>query len=137
MIFQTEGLLSKWGFGDGDMLDDLLDFGGFSWTDRSHFTQTDEDGVLHSFEHIVLFVAVAAYVVPRLDQRVDLDLISTIHNPVRAERVDGRQMDYPEDKSVTLTPGSVEVPDETILALARALYRPAEVRKISEEGDQT
>jgi hypothetical protein len=121
--FYTNGLLSKFGFEDGDMLDDMLDWAGYAGLDQvHHFTVSDEYDSF-SFYHVVLSVAVCAYVVPALDQRVDIELLHTIHNPVRANRVDGQRVESWYDSPFTLTPEFVEVADETVLALARALCR--------------
>ena len=130
MIFATNDLLSKWGFGDGDMLDDLLiDFGGYDYTDLTWFTKSDDVGPFHGFEHMVLIAAVCAYVVPKIDQRVEVFVVGTIHNPIRAHRVDGTLVaSYDNEDGVTLTPETVEVEDATILALARALCVPKDLR---------
>lgn len=120
MIFKTAGLLSKWGFEDGDQIDGLLDWAGYKDSDPTLLTQRDEYGVVYGFNHLVLFTVVAAHIVPALDQKVELGLYRTMHNPVCATRVDSKAVD--DERDGELTPAEVEVPDETILAIARALH---------------
>lgn len=99
-------LLSKWGFGDGDVPDAYLD-----WCDDNGHPYPDD-------WHTVLRTLVRTRLVPALHQRVEVVDIETIHNPIRAERVDG--VDVPDwrsnDSGLTLTPECVEVPYVEVLA---------------------
>lgn len=108
----SSGLLSKWGFNDGDAPCDVLDW----LEDNGHGWRIDW--------HPVLTRLVEQYLVPALDQKVDLAHISTSHNPVRAQAVDGtdteecwaaRQPDPP------LTPEFVAIPMSTVLSVAQEL----------------
>ncbi len=107
MLFATSGLLSKWGFSDGDLLDDLL------W---------DHD-IRGADNQAVLATIVEQYVVPALDQEVETERIGTLHNPIRAVTVDGEEWGdrvyQPFIADGVLTPEYVEVPDDVILDLAR------------------
>jgi len=102
MRFYTEGLLSKFGFDDGDQLDLLLSVGDVE-------------------EHHVLVEVVRQYVVPALHQSVTLQVVPTHHNPVRAATVNGDRVNIfraEEVGRIKLTPEFVDVPDGYILAIA-------------------
>lgn len=98
----ASGLLSKWGFSDGAMPDelwDVLDGLGVPW-----------DGVEW---HAVLRVLVRTYLVPALDQVVEVVDVETSHNPIRASTVDGVDVEpywNDVDEPVELTPALVEIP---------------------------
>jgi len=101
VVLYPEGLLHKFGFGDGDMLGDL----------------TEEHGL--EVDHRELLVAVVErLVVPGLDQRVDTyTLWGTLHNPIRARTIDG----YEAALGDTLTPEIIEIPVADIIEVARTL----------------
>lgn len=105
MLFHTESILSKWGFDDGDMLDDLL------W----------DNGIELDDKHKLLIKVVREKVLPEIKQHVEVFEIGTIHNPIRAESVDGVKVDnYGDNPNIHLLPESVEVDDAEILRMARA-----------------
>jgi len=82
-MLDAESLCSKWGFGDGDALDDW-------WWDTY-----DEDPDVNTDE--LLYALVMAHLVPAIrdaGHSVDLERIDTIHNPVRAVRVDEAEVDW-------------------------------------------
>jgi len=117
LLLMSAGLLSKWGFNDGDAPDDWLDWceeRGIDW------------GALPSWRDDVLPELVRRFLVPVLSQDVKLVFITTIHNPIRAGTVDGVDV---EDcwlgrrggSGQSLTPGSVEVPMEQVLEVARGI----------------
>lgn len=108
VTLHAECLLSKWGFCDGDLLEWLCEFGDFN-------------------EHDVLCAVVKQKLIPALAQKVEVEVLGTCHNPIRAKTVDGvdvtdlwfdafRKMPAP-----VLTPASVDVTVEEILAIARSL----------------
>lgn len=79
----ADSLLSKWGFGDGDALSEWW------W----HRFETDPP----FNDHDVLFNLVEAYLAPKMRAagwEVDLVKIATIHNPVRAERLNNAEIDW-------------------------------------------
>jgi hypothetical protein len=99
----SQGLLSKWGFSDGDVLDDPL------WDEAD---RRGDDPRGHD-EHAVLIRAVREYLLPRLDQSVEVETTSTIHNPIRATKVDGVEVEVDGNSDyddIHLTPEWVEVP---------------------------
>jgi hypothetical protein len=102
----SDGLLSKWGFGDGDCLDEVL------W-DRCDELGLRADGD----EHAVLIRAVREYLLPALAEHHDVVVfeIDTIHNPIRADTIDGIEIP-PFDSSfeMALTPEYVDVPFEVL-----------------------
>lgn len=108
----AEGLLSKWGFGDGDVLDDL-----------SYALWADEG--LRIGQQELLVAAVRKWLLPALDQRVEVVEVITIHNPIRATTIDGEHVEHlwyeVDDGAVLLTPASVQVATSDLLDLARSL----------------
>lgn len=108
----SDGLLSKWGFHDGDCPDDVL-----GWLEANgHGWRIDW--------HQVLTKLVEDYLVPALDQKVELARILTIHNPVRARTVDGRDVEecwYGRQPCPELTPVVVDVPMTVVLGVALEL----------------
>jgi hypothetical protein len=114
MTFHTNGLCSKWGFQDGEMLDEFLEAAGFS-----NFSTLDDDGEEQiSFFHEVLITVVRDYVVPRLDQQVEVWELCGIHNPVVVRSVNGIPVDWRGSAEVRLTPETVEVADAIVLEIA-------------------
>lgn len=107
LYLPADGLLSKWGFGDGDAPDWLLDY-----CDEHDLAYPDDWRDL-------LRALVRAYLVPALDQRVEVYDIETIHNPIRAASVDGVPVPdavmYGDQEGPTLTPAAVEVPLSAVL----------------------
>ena len=76
----SPGLFSKFGFGDGDHL--------FDWKERHVKPGTE----LNSAD--LLVAAVEAYLLPALRQKVEVELLATMHNPIRAVTVDGVPVDW-------------------------------------------
>lgn len=112
LVLSCASLLSKWGFGDGDVPDWLLD-------------TLDERGIDYPDDwQEVLWTLVNEHLLPALDQRVELVRIETNHNPVRADTVDG--VNVRDEWTMTapttvLTPESVTVPvDRVIEAIQRS-----------------
>ncbi len=106
MRFSTDSLLSKWGFGDGDMLEDLM------WDNDLR----DVD------EHEVLIKVVKTLLLPKIDQNVEVYEVSCIHNPIRARTVDGVEIDnYKIDHGNLLTPEFIEIDDDVIIKIAKEI----------------
>jgi hypothetical protein len=103
-------LLSKWGFNDGDAPDQWYDYCeglGVDWT-KLEFPLT---------------ALVRKYLVPALEQTVTVCDIETIHNPIRAETVDGQDVTevwFGRAPEPTITPAAVDVPMADVLRLALA-----------------
>ena len=108
MKFYTSGLLNKFGFQDGDMIDDLL-FENFGLASNLNFT------------HNVLVKVVVDHVIPKLDQKIEQVIITTIHNPIRAGTVNGHRVDWYNGNEFELTPKIVEVSDQIIIDIAKAI----------------
>lgn len=112
VTLHTSGLLSKWGFGDGDAPDgwyDYLDERGIGYQEVKGWRE-------------LLPALVRRYVVPVLDQQVAVTEISTNHNPVRAVTVDGEDAErcwHEAEDLFTLTPEQVTVPMAEVLEMAR------------------
>jgi hypothetical protein len=119
----SDGLLSRWGFNDGDVPDAYLD-----WCDANEHPYPDD-------WNTVLRTLVRTRLVPALDQRVELTDIETAHNPIRAVRVEGQDVTGCWSDStarLTLTPECVEIPYADVLAIYAG---PAgQVAQMSESG---
>lgn len=106
LVLRSDGLLSKWGFNDGDepeWLIDVFDERGIDWIEIDW--------------HEVLWRLVNEYLLPVLDQRVELERIQTNHNPVRASTVNGSNVEelWTSKSTTCLTPESVTVPLDRVL----------------------
>jgi hypothetical protein len=103
----SSGLLSKYGFNDGDEQDEFWDW---------RVAQGIEDIAWHP----TLRRLVREHLMPRLDQQVDVYDIDTIHNPIRASTVDGIAVDDMQpDAGPQLTPDGVAIPYAEVLRIAR------------------
>ena len=103
----SASLLSKWGFGDGDDLNWLFEFGDFD-------------------KHATLVELVRRKLLPILDQKVEIEVINTCHNPCRARTVDGENVTkwhYELNPPIKLTPKWVIVSGADVLNLAQELAR--------------
>tara|TARA_R110000782_G_C14513166_1_gene380162 strand:- start:106 stop:486 length:381 start_codon:yes stop_codon:yes gene_type:complete len=103
-VMYANDLLSKWGFGDGDRLKDYV------------FEELDT----YDFEfncHKALEELVKRYLLPKLDKKVEIFFISGMHNPVRAEMIDGIYYEnhYKHDDNDLLGDVTVEVTREQVL----------------------
>jgi hypothetical protein len=122
----STSLLSKWGFDDGSVPDELYDYleprspvgPGGTWPDLRW---------VHAVWCEVLAVLVRERLLPFLDQRVEVYALGGgSHNPVRAERVD--DVEVPDEvlrdpwaKEPALSPGGVVVPWPVVVRVAQAL----------------
>ena len=91
VTFYTQSLMSKWGFGDGDML------GG----------------------HELLQAVVKKFIIPKLDQVIEYqEDINLCHNPIRATKVDGIDTsDFwygKKEHNIRLTPETIDVSKQDI-----------------------
>lgn len=105
----SDGLLSKWGFDDGSLPDSYLD-----WLDEQGLDYPDDDTE-------ILRTLVRERLVPALDQHIELVDIETSHNPIRASRVDGVDVEdcwYGKQPNPELTPDAVFVTYRDVLDLA-------------------
>lgn len=107
-VMYADDLLSKWGFSDGDRLSDWV----YENLDRFDFEYES---------HKVLEELVKRYLLPKLEKKVEIFFISTIHNPVRAEMIDGVYYEnhYKHDDEGLLGNVTVEVTKEQFLEIAK------------------
>lgn len=104
----SEGLLSKWGFNDGDDPEPWLDW-------------CDAQGIDHNAIEYPLARLVREHLIPVIEQTITVVDIESSHNPIRAKTVDGADVTEvwngraPEP---TLTPDTVDVPMTEVLRLA-------------------
>lgn len=98
-------LLSKWGFQDGDEPEIVYDYCEAHGID---YTRLDW--------HATLVKLVRTYLLPALDQKVEVYEVETIHNPIRAETVDGSKAwsEADIDALVVLTSEYVDVPMDQV-----------------------
>lgn len=113
VAFQPMDIFSKWGFADGDLLDDLLDV----WLPSAGFSIENGDW-LYVNSHLLLWEAYARFVARPGSEPVMF--VSTSHNPVRARR------DWDERDRSSGTPAAdapqVLVPTEQLSALCAELF---------------
>ena len=106
----ASGLLSKWGFNDGDEPEAFMDY----W---------DEIGVPYwdTDWRKALRILVRRHLLPELERhhRIVVYDIETSHNPIRAEMLDGVEVDDHADVKMTLTPEFVEIPYEAVMEAVR------------------
>lgn len=106
----SEGLLSKWGFNDGDDPDDWLDY-------------CEANGIDYNVVDFPIVELVQRYLIPRLDQKVTVVVIETNHNPIRVETVDSVDVTeewYGRSSTTTmLTPEYVDVPMNEIAKIVQ------------------
>lgn len=110
------GLLSKYGFNDGEEPDGLIDW--MEEHDPDYGYITDEQW------HPVLCRLVRTRLLPVLDQAVEVEEIDTIHNPIRAITVDGVNVEqcwYGRQAKPVLTPEWVDVSFADVLATREEL----------------
>lgn len=104
LILNAESLASKWGFNDGDIVDDWW------WNNQGEVLEADTHEALH-----LLIVEHLIPAIERAGHAVELERIDTIHNPVRAHTIDGNRVDhygdhgpaFPTSITVTITPEQV------------------------------
>ncbi len=100
VAFYPFGLLHKFGFGDGDMMYDVVEEHGL--------------GVYH---RDLLVAVVEGLLVPRIDQEVETYTLVSLHNPIRAATIDGEKA----DPNSMLTPEIIEIPVAEIIRVAQTL----------------
>jgi hypothetical protein len=113
-VMYADDLLSKWGFSDGERLSDYV------------YDQFNEyDFAFNS--HKALEELVKRYLLPKLGKKVEVMFINTIHNPVRAEMIDGVYYEnhYNHDDSGLLGDVTVEVAPEQVMEVMKLNgYKP-------------
>lgn len=107
-VLHAECLASKWGFGDGDALEDYL------WNELGLVKTPSRNGFLHAVS--------MKYLAPELERRgikAEIELIETHHNPVRICTIDGVQVDhYHREKCPDVLKNiEVVIPKNEILAM--------------------
>lgn len=125
LVLVSDGLLSKWGFNDGNPFEDIT-----AWFHDQHSTglmrycdcPTFDLGVS---DDDLLRTLVRRYLLPALDQRVEVYDVETSHNPIRASTVDGvpvpDEVMYGRTDGPSLTPECVEIPYDAVLAVVAEL----------------
>jgi hypothetical protein len=113
--FSTDHLLSKWGFSDGALLDELLRSEGYDHMDED----SDE---WFEFARRVLCEVVERFVLPQIENEIKPYRVRGNHNPMRVYDVDGCHMgDWLQEPE--LRPGEIEVEKQVVLETAAQLYQ--------------
>ncbi|NYV72974.1 hypothetical protein [Streptomyces sp. UH6] len=105
----SDGLLSKWGFNDGEPPNGWYDY-------------CEANGIDYNAADFPLVELVRRYLVPVLDQDVNVVEIETSHNPIRVDTVDGVDVTeawFGRAPAPTLTPEHVDVPMSEVAKLIR------------------
>lgn len=112
----ADDLLSKWGFSDGDSLSNYIysTMGIFDY-------QYDIHKLLHEL--------VIMYLLPKIKSKVEVMFIATIHNPIRAEYIDG----VPYTNHYELNDNGL-LGDVTVNVSAKTIFRHME-RQINETNN--
>lgn len=108
----TKTLLSKWGLDDGDILDPDLRELGFDLA------------VVNTGD--ILVELIRDHVLPRIENKIEYEIVNTMHNPIRITHVDGGPIDNcrPDSHSeVTLRPEVVRVSNDIIYDCAARWLR--------------
>lgn len=110
-------LFRKYGFGDGDMLDEVLWENGFRGVRTAR--------LYASFEHMVLHELVKRYVVPALPVPLNTECLrGTIHNPVRVDLGDADADDSLSNPIAEQIAGiEVEIGAQDVLNIAQEVLR--------------
>lgn len=132
LLLEASDLSSKWGFGDGDMCDDVLD----AWIMTSPWgeidaEQWDDSSVSHYVSsRALLLELIRTYLLPNLNpvQLSYVVLVLGIHNPIRVDPPESEDQDYEtacellEDELKLLAP--VVVTPEQIEQMCTSLFSP-------------
>jgi hypothetical protein len=108
VLLASDSLLSKWGFDDG----------GTPWEWIAYWEDLG-GGWCATVPPYPLVAVVRAFLLPVIEQQVEVAEIGTSHNPVRAARVDGEDAEWCWDqpgRGPRLRPGHVLVAAEEIAA---------------------
>lgn len=103
MRFYLENLLSKWGFEDGGVLDDLI------YENKIDIDNRD-----------LLVAVVKELVLPKIEDTVEVETITTIHNPIRATLVNGQQVNDTGENDIKFSVEFIDVDDSEIIKLAKS-----------------
>ncbi|WP_420643053.1 hypothetical protein [Candidatus Leptofilum sp.] len=114
IFFESDHLLSKWGFADGTLLDNLLRQNGYG-----HMAESNDEW--YEFSRRVLCEVVEMFVCTKIHNGIKPYRMATSHNPIRVYEVDGRHVTDYADPPI-LQPLTVSVPKEVILETAVHLY---------------
>lgn len=119
----AESLFDKFGFGDGDMLSDLLFDNDIDYELGEKWNTEGWMRVVWSLEDRLLLKLVETYLLPALPQKLEPRLYCTHHNPVRCDGWAGRIGDHIPEWCRGI---QVEVPEGEVLALALELKQSIE-----------
>ena len=106
----SSSLLSKWGFNDGDAPHEWLDY-------------CEAHGIDYNALAFPLVALVQKHLLPRIEQRVTVAEVETIHNPIRVDTIDGADVTevwFGRAPEPALTPEYVDVPMAEVLNAALA-----------------
>lgn len=112
MRFYTADLLSKWGFDDGDLIDNFL---------QSHQFPIDIIDTTPLWQRVF-----AELVLPAIENEIEFAWEPSMHNSALAKTVDGVKVGRSADRhsEIHIRPEYVDVPDDDILRWANELRAP-------------
>lgn len=112
--FETDHLLAKHGFADGELLEELLLSNGYEAEAFSEEAWAD-------FLRRTLCEVLELYVLPKIRNSIKPYRMMTSHNPMRIYELDGQRVeDLPA--GLHLEPHSVEVDRQKVLDVAQSLF---------------
>ena len=114
----SRGLLSKWGFNDGNDPDEWWDY-------------CEANGLDTATSDFPLEEVVRRFLVPRLEQDVTVVHVETCHNPIRVETVNGvdvTEVWFGRAPAPTLTPEYVDVPLSEAVKIWHELHAKSEAQ---------
>jgi hypothetical protein len=125
ILLDPADLANKWGFGDGDMFDELI----YDWARERGLTGDDEydSGWPYVDSRMLLRAAVRRFVFPAIPKIIadHIEEIGTIHNPIRLPHwEDDPRADGWEEELNNIEPVRVKIEDLQTLADELFPWRP-------------
>ncbi len=119
IILLTESLLNKWGFSDGDVLDEFVDLHlpEFEKILREEIQKDvlPKDSRTLLFHGNLLEILVRKYMLPTMPYKLVLQRFVG-HNPVRAKSIDGIPIkDHLNPPQIKLEPEIIEIPQNEVI----------------------
>ncbi len=111
LILDADGLLSKWGYCDGDIV--------IEWWDEQFDGEIPQDLLDHVDHHAVLSDLVRTHLVPVIIEAghtIEVYDIQSIHNPIRARILDGVEVEPSLANRQIFPPLSVMLPPALVWA---------------------
>lgn len=134
-------LQDKWGFGDGDMLTGWLEEHVLAHPDIARRLGVREftDEVYNQLDlspRDAMALLVLGFLVPRIEQELEVEIVPTLHNPVLTKSVEGRPIECRNRKHAhPARPAAVVVDGEMVWEVVLLTRSPGFVRAQKEAKD--